>query len=169
MDYLIGIHFRFKLSPETLYLMANIIDRFLSVRVVSLSKLHLVGMASLFIASKFEDIMSPSISNLAHISNGEVKEEELLKAERYILKTLDWTVALFPQPMNWLRRVSKADGYNPDVRAVAKYFLEIHVVEKKLVGIKPSLIAAASIWLGRLVLNIFGWVSAPRFSLYYSI
>ncbi|GJJ10520.1 hypothetical protein Clacol_004746 [Clathrus columnatus] len=157
MDYLIGIHFRFKLTPETLYLMTNIIDRFLSVRVVSLSKLHLVGMASLFIASKFEDIMSPSVSNLALISNGEVKEDELLKAERYILKTLNWGVSLFPQPMNWLRRVSKADGYNQDVRAVAKYFLEIHVVERKLVGVKPSLLAAASIWLGRLILGVFGW------------
>lgn len=157
MDYLIGIHYRFKLAPETLYLMTNIIDRFLSIRVVSLSKLHLVGMASLFIASKFEDIMSPSVSNLAHISNEEIQEEDLLKAERYILKALEYKISNFPQPMNWLRRVSKADGYNHDVRAVAKFFLEIHVVEKKLVGIKPSLLAAASIWLGRLTLGTFDW------------
>lgn len=159
MDYLIGIHYRFKLAPETLYLLTNIVDRFLSIRVVSVSKLHLVGMASLFIASKFEDIMSPSVTNLAHISNGEVQEDDLLKAERYILKALDYKISNYPQPMNWLRRVSKADGYNHDVRAVAKYFLEIHLVEKKLVGIKPSLLAAASIWLGRLTLGTFDWVS----------
>lgn len=154
--------------PETLYLAVNIIDRFLSMRVVSLSKLQLVGLSCLLIASKFEEICAPSVGNL--LTEGAPqdysKEEDMLKAERYILKTLNWSVSLYPQPMNWLRRISKADDYDPEVRSLAKFFLEIHVVERKLLGVKPSLMAAASIWLGRLVLNHFGWVQRP-FNLYY--
>ena len=163
MDYLIGLHHRFRMLPETLYLTVNIIDRFLSMRVVSLNKLQLVGLAAFFIASKFEEICAPSVQNLldAGVPPDDCKEAEMLQAERYILRTLNWSVSLYPQPMNWLRRVSKADDYDPEVRSLAKFFLEIHVVEKKLVGVKPSLIAAASIWLGRLVMNHFGWVQQP--------
>jgi G2/mitotic-specific cyclin 2 len=163
MDYLIGIHHRFRMLPETLYLTVNIIDRFLSMRVVSLNKLQLVGLSALFIASKFEEICAPSVANLlaAGVPQDDCKEAEMLQAEKYILRTLNWSVSLYPQPMNWLRRVSKADDYDPEVRSLAKFFLEIHVVEKKLLGVKPSLIAAASIWLGRLVLNHFGWVKRP--------
>lgn len=162
MDYLIGLHHRFRLCPETLYLAVNLIDRFLSMRVVSLSKLQLVGLSALFIASKFEEIVAPSVKHYltAGAMQDEAKEEDMLKAERYILKTLNWTVSLFPQPMNWLRRISKADDYDPQVRTLAKFFLEIHVVERRLLGVKPSLIAAASIWLGRLVMNETDWVLA---------
>jgi G2/mitotic-specific cyclin 2 len=163
MDYLIGLHHKFRMLPETLYLAVNIIDRFLSMRVVSLSKLQLVGLSGFLIASKFEEMCAPSVGHLlaAGAMQDDCSEEEMLKAEKYILKTLNWSVSLYPQPMNWLRRISKADDYDPEVRLLAKFFLEIHVVEKRLLGTKPSLIAAASIWLGRLVLNHFGWVRRP--------
>ncbi|KAF8531317.1 cyclin-like protein, partial [Gautieria morchelliformis] len=159
MDYLIGLHQKLRMLPETLCLTVNIIDRFLSMRVVSLSKLQLVGPSALLISAKFEEICSPSVGDLltAGAMQDDSGEEDMLKAEKYILKTLNWSVGLYPQPMNWLRRISKADDYDPEVRALAKFFLEIHIVERRLLGTKPSLIAAASIWFGRLVLNHFGW------------
>ena len=52
MDWLIQIHSRFKLMPETLFLCVNLIVRFLSARVVSLAKLQLVGVTCMFIAAK---------------------------------------------------------------------------------------------------------------------
>jgi len=51
-DWLIQVHTRFRLLPETLYLAVNIIDRFLSARVVSLAKLQLVGIMCMFLAAK---------------------------------------------------------------------------------------------------------------------
>lgn len=160
MDFLIGVHNRFRLLPETLYLAVNIIDRFLSLRVVSLSKVQLVGLSSLLIACKFEEMCSPSVKEIMKIGGMDnASEDDMLKAERYILKTLNWSVSIYPQPMNWLRRISKADDYEATTRIVAKFFLEIHVVERRLLGVKPSLLAAASMWLGRLVLGRLTWVS----------
>ena len=43
---------RFRLLPDTLFLAVNIIDRFLSARVVSLAKLQLVGITCMFVAAK---------------------------------------------------------------------------------------------------------------------
>ncbi|KAH9974140.1 cyclin-like protein [Lactifluus volemus] len=137
-DWLIQVHTRFRLLPETLYFTVNIIDRFLSARVVSLAKLQLVGITCMFLAAKVEEIA------------------EILQAEKYILKTLEWNMS-YPNPIHFLRRVSKADEYNVQARTVAKYFLEIECVEWRLIAAPPSLLAAASMWLARFVLGKEDW------------
>lgn len=66
VDWLVQIHARYHLIPETLWIAINIIDRFLSKRVVSLVKLQLVGVTAMFIASKYEEIMAPSVEEVLH-------------------------------------------------------------------------------------------------------
>ena len=61
VHWLVQVHAYLGLMPETLFLAVNVIDRVLSARVVSLAKLPLVGITSLFIASKVEEVMSPPI------------------------------------------------------------------------------------------------------------
>ena len=46
-DWLVEVHSKFRLLPETLYLTMNIIDRFLSLRVVAVAKLQLVGVTAM--------------------------------------------------------------------------------------------------------------------------
>jgi hypothetical protein len=57
IDWLIKIHYEQKLMPETLYLCVNIFDRFLSKsnsEVTTIEKLKLLGLASMLLASKYE-------------------------------------------------------------------------------------------------------------------
>ena len=61
VDWLIEVHHRFDLMPETLYLTINIIDRFLSVKAVPRRELQLVGVSALLIASKYEEIYAPEV------------------------------------------------------------------------------------------------------------
>ena len=65
IDWIIQVHLDFHLLPEILFLAINIIDRFLPTCTISLAKLQLVGITCLFIASKVEEIMSPSITHCA--------------------------------------------------------------------------------------------------------
>ncbi|KJA26926.1 hypothetical protein HYPSUDRAFT_63692 [Hypholoma sublateritium FD-334 SS-4] len=155
-DWLIQVHVRFRLLPETLFLCVNIIDRFLSARVVSLAKLQLVGVTCMFIAAKFEEIVAPSVSHFLMCADSSYTEPEILQAERYVLKTLDWNLS-YPNPVHYLRRISKADDYNVKVRTLAKYLLEIGVLEWRLIAAPPSLMAAAAIWLARLALGMEQW------------
>ncbi|KAG6909910.1 hypothetical protein DXG01_014430 [Tephrocybe rancida] len=155
-DWLIQVHVRFRLLPETLFLCVNIIDRFLSARVVSLAKLQLVGVTCMFIAAKFEEIVAPSVTHFLMCADASYTDSEILQAERYVLKTLDWNLS-YPNPVHYLRRVSKADEYNVKVRTLAKYLLEIGCLEWRLIAAPPSLIAAASIWLARLALGMEVW------------
>ncbi|PPQ73441.1 hypothetical protein CVT26_015827 [Gymnopilus dilepis] len=155
-DWLIQVHVRFRLLPETLFLCVNIIDRFLSARVVSLAKLQLVGVTCMFIAAKFEEVVAPSVSHFLLCADSSYTESEILQAERYVLKTLDYNMS-YPNPVHFLRRVSKADDYNVKVRTLGKYLLEIGVLEWRLIAAPPSLMAAASIWLARLALGFEHW------------
>ena len=55
--------------PETLYLTCNIIDRYLSIRNVSRKRLQLVGVTSMLIASKYEEIWAPEVNDFVYISD----------------------------------------------------------------------------------------------------
>ena len=153
VDWLIEVHNKFRLLPETLYLAVNLIDRFLSVRQVSLNKLQLVGCTGLFIACKFEEICCPSVASLVAMVDNGYTDEEMLKAERYVLQVLDWNVGLYPSPMNFLRRVSKADHYDIQTRTLAKYLMEHTLVDYRFLPYPPSHVAAASMLLSRIMLR----------------
>lgn len=158
LDWLIQVHGRFRLSPETLYLCINIIDRFLSARVVSLAKLQLVGVTCMFIAAKVEEMIAPTVSNFVQCADSTYKENEIIQAEKYILKTIDYNVS-YPSPLNFLRRISKADDFNVEVRTLGKFLLEVGFMEFKLLAAPPSLLAAAAMWLARLIREHIEWVS----------
>ncbi len=55
------MHQRFKLIQETFYLTINILDRYLCLQPVTRSRLQLVGIASMLIASKYEEIFPPEV------------------------------------------------------------------------------------------------------------
>lgn len=55
IDWLCSLHYKYKMFPETLYTIVSIIDQYLSLKEVSLSRLQLVGVAALYISAKFEE------------------------------------------------------------------------------------------------------------------
>lgn len=154
VDWMNEVHTKFRLLPETLFVAINIMDRFLSREIVQVNRLQLLGTASLFIASKYEEIYSPSVSNFANESGSTT--EEILAAEKFILEILDFDLS-YPNPMNFLRRISKADDYDVNTRTLGKYLLEISIMEHTFIGIKPSLCAAASMYLSRKMLGKDEW------------
>jgi hypothetical protein len=157
IDWLIEVHTRFHLLPETLFLAVNIIDRFLSTKVVQLDRLQLVGVTGMFIASKYEEVISPNVANFRHVADDGFTEDEILSAERYVLTALNYDLS-YPNPMNFLRRISKADDYDIQTRTLGKYLMEISLLDHRFMGYLPSHIAAASMYLARIILEKGEWV-----------
>lgn len=156
VNWMIKIHNQFNLLPETLYLAVNIMDRFLSIKLVDLDRLQLVGTVSLFIASKYEEVYSPSCKNFANVTDGACCEDDIIDGEIYVLQTLNFKLD-YPNPMNFLRRISKADEYHMDCRTVAKYLLEITLVDFRFIGIPPSKCAAAAFFLAKKMMGRPYW------------
>lgn len=159
VDWLLEVHTRFRLLPETLFLAVNIIDRFLSAKIVQLDRLQLVGVTAMFIASKYEEVLSPHVQNFRHVADDGFTEEEILSAERFVLAALNYDLS-YPNPMNFLRRISKADNYDIQTRTLGKYLLEIGCLDHRFLAHPPSQVAAAAMYLSRLVLERGPWVSS---------
>ncbi|KAJ9157772.1 G2/mitotic-specific cyclin-B [Pleurostoma richardsiae] len=156
IDWLIEVHTRFHLLPETLFLAVNVIDRFLSEKVVQLDRLQLVGVTAMFIASKYEEVLSPHVANFRHVADDGFSESEILSAERFILSTLNYDLS-YPNPMNFLRRISKADNYDIQSRTIGKYLMEISLLDHRFMAYRPSHVAAAAMYLARLILDRGEW------------
>lgn len=159
MDWVIQVHCRFGLLPETLFLTVNYIDRFLSYKIVSLGKLQLVGATAIFVAAKYEEINCPSVQEIVYMVDGGYSIDEILKAERFMLSMLNFELG-WPGPMSFLRRISKADDYDLESRTLSKYFLEVTLMDERFVASPPSYIAAGAHCLSRLILEKGDWVSS---------
>ena len=157
IDWLVQVHARFSLLPETLFLTVNYIDRFLGVKIVSIGKLQLVGATAILLASKYEEINCPSLQEIVYMVDKGYSGDEILKAERFMLSMLGFELG-WPGPMSFLRRVSKADDYDLDTRTLAKYFLELTLMDERFVASPPSFLAAGAHCLSRLILGKGDWV-----------
>lgn len=158
MDWLVQVHHRFNLLPETLFLCVNYIDRFLSCKVVSLGKLQLVGATAIFVAAKYEEMNCPSVHEIVYMVDGGYTVDEILKAERFMLTMLQFELG-WPGPMSFLRRISKADDYDLETRTLAKYFLEVTIMDERFIGTPPSYAASGAHCLARMMLQKGTWVS----------
>ncbi|KAJ1973840.1 B-type cyclin [Dimargaris verticillata] len=164
VDWLVQVHQRFRLLPETLYLCVNYVDRFLSRKVVSLEKLQLVGATALLLAAKFEEIQVPSVSDFVYMVDHAYSVDEILKAERYMVAMLDFSLG-FPGPMSFLRRISKADDYDIQIRTLAKYLIEVTIIDEACLPFPMSQVAATGHRMARKMLNKGDWTTAH---VYYS-
>ncbi|KAH7033213.1 cyclin-like protein [Microdochium trichocladiopsis] len=164
MDWVIQVHTRFGLLPETLFLTVNYIDRFLTAKIVSLGKLQLVGATALFLAAKYEEINCPSVQEIAYMVDHGYTVEEILKAERFMLSMLNFEMG-WPGPMSFLRRISKADDYDLESRTLSKYLLEVAIMDERFVASPASYLAAGAHCLSRLILGKGEWTKSH---VYYS-
>lgn len=162
IDWVVQVHARFNLFSETLYLTVNYIDRFLSKRRVSLSRFQLVGAVALFIAAKYEEINCPTVQEIAYMADNAYSIDEFLKAERFMIDVLEFDLG-WPGPMSFLRRISKADDYDYETRTLAKYFLEITIMDSKFVASPPSWLAAGAHYISRILLGRGEWTELHVF------
>ncbi|KAJ8589031.1 hypothetical protein M405DRAFT_739245 [Rhizopogon salebrosus TDB-379] len=153
VDWLLQVHLRWHMLPETLWIAINLVDRFLTKRVVSLVKLQLVGVTAMFIAAKYEEILAPSVDEFVFITENGYTKEEILKGERIVLQTLDFKVSQYCSPYSWMRRISKADNYDIQTRTLGKFLAEVTLLDHRFLRCKPSLIAAVGMYSARRMLG----------------
>ncbi|PIA13012.1 B-type cyclin [Coemansia reversa NRRL 1564] len=162
VEWIVQVHQRFNLLPETLYLCINFVDRFLSIRAIKVNKLQLVGAVCLLLAAKYEEMYVPSVKDIEFMVENNYKEAEILLAERYILRMLNFDLG-WPGPLSFLRRISKADGYDMSTRTLAKYLIEVTLIDYRFIGVPCSKVAAAAHYLALRFLGKNPWSRAHAF------
>ncbi|XP_055837226.1 G2/mitotic-specific cyclin-B [Episyrphus balteatus] len=153
IDWINEVHHQFHLVPETFHMCVAIIDRYLqAVKTTSRQHLQMVGVTSLFIASKYEELFPPAIGDFIYITDDTYTKNQLLDMEVKIMKALDFNLSR-PLPIHFLRRFSKAASAEDCHHAMSKYFLELVTTEYSMAHYRPSEIAAASLYLSLQLMN----------------
>lgn len=106
VDWMIQIHYNFKLLPETLFLTINMIDRYMSKHQIQKREVQLIGIASLLTVTKYEEIYPPLLKDFVFISDNTYKSNEILEMEKKILFSLDFDLSLTTS-YRFLERFSK--------------------------------------------------------------
>ena len=123
VDWLIEVHLKFKLLPETLFLTVNLIDRYLSTSNIYRNKLQLVGVTAMLIASKYEEIYPPIVSDFVYITDNAYTREEILRMEERMLTTLQFGIH-FTSPYRFLERFLALKNASETEKNVALFMLE---------------------------------------------
>lgn len=151
VDFLVEIHFTFRLRPETLYLTLNIIDRYVSRRIVYVKHYQLVGCAALWIAAKFEDAKErvPTVADLAQICRDTYDESAFIQMEGHVLSTIQWTLG-HPTAEAWLRLLCVGTCVEElKVQHIARFLMEITLFYREFVEFLPSSVALGALTLAR--------------------
>lgn len=78
ISWLIEVHLKFSLLPETLYVTVNLVDRYCQTREVPRSEYQLLGVTSMLIACKYEEIFVPKIEDFVDITDNTYSKQQIL-------------------------------------------------------------------------------------------
>ncbi|KAK7351103.1 hypothetical protein VNO77_10288 [Canavalia gladiata] len=156
IDWLVEVAEEYRLVPDTLYLTVNYIDRYLSGNVMNRQRLQLLGVASMMIASKYEEICAPQVEEFCYITDNTYFKEEVLQMESAVLNFLKFEMTA-PTVKCFLRRfVRAAQGVDEvpslQLECLTNYIAELSLLEYSMLCYAPSLIAASAIFLAKFIL-----------------
>lgn len=146
VDWLIQVQSRFNLLQETLYLSIYTMDRFLDKVDVSRSDLQLVGVTAMLIASKYEEMYAPEVGDFAYITDNAYSKIKIRAMEQKMLKACEFDFSN-PLCLHFLRRNSKAGSVDAQKHTLAKYLMEMTLIDYEMSILLPSQIAAAALYL----------------------
>jgi len=160
IDWLVDVHATYELRIETLFLAIGIIDEYLAHVQVSRRELQLIGVASMFIAAKFEEIHPPEAKDFVYITAKSYSKQEIFDMELRILTKLQFKVAR-PTVAHFLQRleteaprVSRPDSPRERVmQHLPWYLVELCLLDAGTLQFMPSCVAVAALTLTRRLLN----------------
>ncbi|KAL6966641.1 hypothetical protein U1Q18_032421 [Sarracenia purpurea var. burkii] len=156
IDWLTEVHRKFELMPETLFLTLNLVDRYLSVTTISRRELQLVGISSMLIACKYEEIWAPEVNDFIAISDNAYVREQILIMEKAILGKLEWYLTV-PTPYVFLVRYIKASVLSvsdQEMESMVFFLVELGLMHYPTIILYcSSMIAASAVYAARCTLN----------------
>jgi len=146
VEWLVEVHKQFALLQETLYCSVGILDRYMQVdcEKVPRKNLQLVGVTCMFIASKYEEMYAPEIGDFVYITDNAYTQAQIRDMEIKIMSVLAFDMGR-PLPLHFLRRNSKAGQVDATAHTMAKYVMELSLLEYNLCHVRPSEIAAVAL------------------------
>lgn len=146
VDWLIDVHLKFKLLPNTLFLTVNLIDRYLSKQQISRHQVQLVGIAALMIVAKFEEIYPPLLKDYVSVCDSAYTREQILSMESDILLAVDFNLAQ-TSSYTFLRHMQLYVQFDEKSMAFGQYVIENALFDMNLLKYSNHVLAAGAVFL----------------------
>lgn len=171
VDWLVEVAQEYRLTSDTLFLSVAYIDRYLSLMDVRRNKLQLVGVTSMLVASKYEEIYAPAIDEFCYITDNTYTREQVLEMERDILRVLEFDLTQ-PTLKTFLRRYIKAASgeilLDATYEFLCAYLAELTLMDYGMLHYLPSHIAASIVLVALHMLDKPAWSSTLQYYSKYS-
>ncbi|XP_037317695.1 cyclin N-terminal domain-containing protein 2 isoform X3 [Pungitius pungitius] len=152
VDWLIQVHEMMHFQEETLYLGIHLLNRSLREVKVSTVNLQLLGMVCLFLAAKKEECLLPEVSGLCYLMDHTYTKHQLLRMERKVLFGLKFDLSYCP-PLHFLLLLASVARCSAKAVWMARYLLELSLLEGQCVVFLPVQLAGAALFVSRQVLQ----------------
>lgn len=146
IDWLVEVHHKVKLQPETLFIAVNLIDRYLSEVTIQRSLLQLVGVSSLFIACKYEEIYPPELKDFAAMTDHAYQTNEILEMEGKILYAVGYNITQFSS-YAILRLYQTKLKLDDTMFYYVRYLLELSLLDYKMLKFNPRKQVLSSVYI----------------------
>lgn len=100
----------------------------------------------MLIASKYEEIYAPEVRDFVYITDKAYTKEEILSMEQCILMTLEFNITA-PSSYRFLERFLKIVNGDILLFNLARYLIELPLIEYRMLKYTPSNIAASAVYL----------------------
>lgn len=164
VDWMVEVQESFELNHETLYLAVKLVDLYLTKITVGKETLQLLGAASLFIASKYDERIPPMVEDFLYICDGAYTQRELIRMEMSVLKVIDFDLGI-PLSYRFLRRYARCAKVSMATLTLARYILEYSLMDYSTIHYSDSKMAAAALLLALQMKDMGGWTPTLE---YYS-
>ena len=128
INWLISSQNLFYKKKSTLFLTINIIDRYISNKKILRNQFQLLGIASLFISFKCEELLFRNINEFLTLTNNAFSKKELLKMENEILNILKFEIAL-PLSYDFFQILSVKYEFSNIENEFGYFLLEIFLLD----------------------------------------
>jgi len=158
VDWMVEVAEEYKLDRETLCLSVSYVDRFLSLMAVARGKLQLVGAAAMFIASKYEEIYPPEVTEFVYITDNTYTKKQVLQMERMILRALSFDIA--SPTVNWFTLALLNDLQAGErTSSLAMYLVELSMLDgERFLKYLPSVISTSCVCFAHHTLGYTGFM-----------
>lgn len=148
IDWLIEVNKRFNFQEETLFKAIDLIDSYLSKKIIKRKFFQLLGITSLIISAKLNEIYLPKISNYSDITNNAYDIEEIKKMEEEILKTMNFNL-LVPTSLSFYEIISQKLGISDDINKYkfGEFLMQSFMLDNNSLNYSNSTIACAACYI----------------------
>ena len=163
VNWLCEFQENFRLKHETLYAAVKMTDLYCSRTEVKKQVYQLVATTACMIACKFDERKPRPLEDFLDVCDGAYTLDQILRMERKMLFVLGCDLG-FPLSYKFLRRYGRVCGVTMPVLTLARYILELSLLEYSFnVEVRESELAAAALILALKIENIEGWAPTLKY------